>query len=167
MAEYAGSFEKFEGARKAAYLDLLSKGYGKTLAAHHVGVSHAIVCAYRKEFPEFKDEETEAQMNANGQVEAALFNEAIGGDVSACREWLHNRDPENWQDRRKLFHAAGLPEQPTGALPAEAKPEEIDSSIRELIAYKPPEDAPSESPSLPPGITLNGEHNGERNGTSG
>lgn len=41
-------------------------------------------------------------MQRNGQVEDALFQAAVSGNVTACLAFLYSRDPENWSDRRRM-----------------------------------------------------------------
>jgi hypothetical protein len=79
------TFEKFSAIKREKYLKLLREGNHRTTASRAVGVSHALVCMYRQAYPEFAQEEEHAEMEANGQVENALFQAAIKGNVTACQ----------------------------------------------------------------------------------
>lgn len=104
MPDGVPTFEKFSAKKREAYLTKLRKGNHKTAASRSVGVSHALVCLYRQANPEFADLEEQAQMEANGLVENALFQSAVGGNVTACQVWLYNRVPDRWQDKRNVEH---------------------------------------------------------------
>ena len=53
----------------------------------------------------------QAELEANELVENALFQAAIGGNVTACQVWLYNRMPDRWADRRNV-RIGGEPEHP-------------------------------------------------------
>jgi hypothetical protein len=104
----ATKFGKFGDNKKAAYLEALRGGNHRYTAARSVGVSAELIRLYRKAFPAFGDEEDEAEKEANGAVENALFQAAVGGNVTAQQVWLYNRCPERWKDQRNLNIRKGL-----------------------------------------------------------
>jgi hypothetical protein len=66
-----------------------------------VRVSNELVRLYRKSHPEFCVEEEEAEREACGHVEDALYQAAVGGNVRACETWLYNRAPDRWRESNK------------------------------------------------------------------
>ena len=46
----------------------------------------------------FADAISEAEGDAHGKVENALFEAAISGNVTAIQVYLYNRDPKRWTD---------------------------------------------------------------------
>jgi hypothetical protein len=96
------SFAKFGDKKRDAYLQALRDGNHRYTSARSVGVSAELVRLYRKEFPAFAEEEQQAEAEACGRVEDALFQAALTGNVTACQVWLYNRAPERWKDQRNL-----------------------------------------------------------------
>jgi len=93
---------KFTANKREEYLALLSEnGLGRLRAAKQVGVTRHTVLAYAKDNPEFAEARDQAEMEANEQVENALFEAAKSGHVTACQVWLYNRMPDRWSDKRQ------------------------------------------------------------------
>ena len=93
---------KFTAPKREEYLSLISEdGLGRHRAAKQVGVSPPTVVSYAKDNPEFAEARDQAEMEANEQVENALFNAAKSGHVTACQVWLYNRMPDRWSDKRQ------------------------------------------------------------------
>jgi len=97
-------FAKFGTIKREKYLQRLAEGGRRYATAKEVGVSAELVRLYRKAFPEFSVAEEQAEMQANEQVEDALFQAAISGNVTAAQVWLYNRDPQRWKDQRNNKH---------------------------------------------------------------
>ena len=67
------------------YLEHLKNGHTRGYAATLVGL-------HRKT--------SEAESDAIGKVENALFEAATSGNVTAMQVYLYNRDPKRWTDKR-------------------------------------------------------------------
>jgi hypothetical protein len=97
-----GRREKFDAARKEAFLDLLRKGVRRGAACRKVGIARQTFDNHVNKSKSFKADVMQAEMDANELVETALFRNAIDGNVTAQQVWLYNRVPETWQDKRNL-----------------------------------------------------------------
>lgn len=92
---------KFDEIKREAYLQHLRDGMRRGKASEAVGVTRALVCDYKLQYPEFAIEESKAEMEANEHIVNALFDAAtVDRNVTAIQVWLYNREPENWRDRR-------------------------------------------------------------------
>ena len=96
-----GQSVKFDAIKREAYLELLREGGRRGASAVAVGITRQMVAVYAKENPEFADEVSKAEMEANELVEDALFQAARSGNTTAMQVWLYNRNPDRWADRRK------------------------------------------------------------------
>ena len=92
--------EKFDAEKKKAYLELLRNGGRRMASARAVGVNPRTVENHIKKDKKFAAELSRAEIEANQQVEDALYQAALSGNVTAIQVWLYNRDPDNWQDKR-------------------------------------------------------------------
>jgi hypothetical protein len=93
---------KFDKQKKLRYLELLSDGIGRIKASKDVGVHIVTVERHINKNQAFKDACSLAEMEADEEVENALFEAARSGNVAAAFGWLYNRRPDRWQDRRNL-----------------------------------------------------------------
>lgn len=94
---------KFTEEKRTRYLELLRQGARRMAAARAVGMNGGYVKEYKDRFPDFKQACDEAEMEADEQVERALYETAIEErDVKAQQTWLYNRLPERWMDRQQL-----------------------------------------------------------------
>lgn len=96
------AYAPFDDIKKEKYLDLLRDGIGRSVAIKTIGLSRQVLANHRNKYPEFKDEESRAEVFACERVENALFQSAIGGNVTAIQVWLYNRMPDRWSDRRHV-----------------------------------------------------------------
>lgn len=94
--------EKFDNIKRDVFLDLLRKGIRRVQACKKVGVTHKTFKTYFDNHPEFADEVSQAEIDANELIEQALYNTALKGNVTAQQVWLYNRCPDRWQDRRNI-----------------------------------------------------------------
>jgi len=99
---------KFTLKKRTEYLELLRGGQRRGPAAHAVGVTRQTVSEYKKRDLEFADLADDAEMDANEEVEDALFMAATSGNVTAIQVWLYNRWPERWRDARNLNVVAAV-----------------------------------------------------------
>ena len=93
---------KFDKQKKLRYLELLADGIGRVKASKDVGVHIVTVERHINKNQAFKDACSLAEMEADEEVENALFEAARSGNVAAAFGWLYNRRPDRWQDRRNL-----------------------------------------------------------------
>lgn len=98
----SGSPYKFDELKRKKYLELLSEGMRRGVAAKAVGMTRQAVWEYCQREPAFKKLISEAEMTADEEVEDALRMAAISGNVPAAFGWLYNRQPDRWQDRRNI-----------------------------------------------------------------
>jgi len=83
-------------------LELLREGSRRGTAAHAVGVTRQTVSEHKKRDPEFAALADDAEMDANEEVEDALYMAATSGNVVAAQVWLYNRWPDRWKDKRNI-----------------------------------------------------------------
>jgi hypothetical protein len=93
---------KFDEQRQADYLEHRAKGCGPLIASSNVGVTYQTVKNFRREFPEFKVLEREAEERSIQKIENALFRTAEGGNVRAQEFFLKNRKPKKWNDTQSI-----------------------------------------------------------------
>jgi len=93
---------KFDSIKKDEYLELLRQGHTRGLAASLVGIHRATVSTHMKKDNGFAEAVSEAESDAIGKVENALFEAANSGNVTAIQVFLYNRDPKRWSDRRSV-----------------------------------------------------------------
>lgn len=91
---------RFDRVRREEYLDLLRNGVRRGMAARQVGITSRTVQRWRIRHPKFGAKEIEAEMEANEQVEDALFQAASSGNTTAMIFYLTNREPDRWSDKR-------------------------------------------------------------------
>lgn len=91
---------KFDDIKKRAYLDLLRAGGRRHASARLVGVSPQTVINHMHQNPEFAEEVSRAEIEADDEIEDALRMAAISGNVTAALAWLYSRRPERWRDER-------------------------------------------------------------------
>jgi len=97
---------KFDSIKKDEYLALLRQGHTRGLAASLVGIHRATVSTHMKKENGFAEAVSEAESDAIGKVENALFEAAMSGNVTAIQVYLYNRNPERWTDRRSVHLGA-------------------------------------------------------------
>ena len=93
---------KFDSIKKDEHLALLRQGHTRGLAASLVGIHRATVSIHMKKDRGFAKAVSEAEGDAVGKVENALFEAATSGNVTAIQVYLYNRDPRRWSDKRNI-----------------------------------------------------------------
>lgn len=96
------SFRKFDKKTQELYFESLREGNSRFTAARASGVSYELIRQYRNLHPDWAEAERDAEREACGKVEDALFQAAQSGNVTACLAWLYSRDPERWKDQRNI-----------------------------------------------------------------
>ena len=94
--------------QKDEYVAALAGGARPVTAAETVGISPVVVIATRRADDAFDEACKIAEEQADEQVEDALFQAAVSGNVTACITWLFNRAPDRW----RAAHASAAPAQP-------------------------------------------------------
>lgn len=97
--------KKESKVRKDAYLKALSEGVLRGAASQAAGVSRITIWEWRRKDAEFNAACEAAELSAVDAVEDALFQTALGGNVTAQQVWLYNRAPDRWADRRNVRHS--------------------------------------------------------------
>lgn len=67
--------------------------------AHNIGINKATLYDWIKKYPDISDSLKNGKAVADYQVENALFNSALNGNVTAQIFWLKNRRPDKWRDK--------------------------------------------------------------------
>ena len=70
--------------------------------AHNCGVSMATFYEWKKKYPDFSEALKNGKEVVDYQVENALYQKALHGDVTAQIFWLKNRRPKRWRDKPEL-----------------------------------------------------------------
>lgn len=96
---------KFDAYKRAQYIKLITAGGRRYASAAAVGVSYETTRTYRYDHPDFDEELSAAEMQADEAVENSLYQTALGGNTTACLAWLYSRCPERWRDMRNVKHA--------------------------------------------------------------
>jgi hypothetical protein len=120
---------------KLALVDAMMRGATMGTAALEFGVSRQAIYNAMEKDPRFAEELNTARGTADDAVEAALYRNAIGGNVTAQIFWLKNRRPNEWRDAHEIdlankdgkpliyraYFADGIPVSPAAVpLPAAA-----------------------------------------------
>jgi hypothetical protein len=100
---------RFTDRRRDVFVEALRDGAWRTSAAQAAGVHFSTVRRHMITDAAFADEVEEAELDANTAVENALYERALGGNITACLAWLYSRMPDRWRDMR---HTAGPSIQP-------------------------------------------------------
>lgn len=67
--------------------------------AHNMGISRETLNQWRKKYPAISDTLKKGKEVVDFEVENALLNKALSGDVTAQIFWLKNRKPKQWRDK--------------------------------------------------------------------
>lgn len=97
-----GGTRKFDELKKTTYVRLLRQGVRRYKAAEIVGVSYPTVWTHLKSDPAFAEAVSQAEMAKLDEVEEALYETALAGNVTAQQVVLYNRRPDEWADQRML-----------------------------------------------------------------
>jgi hypothetical protein len=89
---------KMDANKKAEYLEQLRDGLNRGESARAIGVSRMTVWEHRKDDPDFDQACKDAQDEAVEEVEDALYESAVNGNVTAAIFYLKNRAPGRWKD---------------------------------------------------------------------
>ncbi len=105
---------RFSAERKEAALDALRRGSLRAAAARSAGVSKQTFYTAMKtksgRLTAFGKAVLDAETEALGEVENALWENAVSGNVPSMIFWLCNRAPDEWKQQmhRKLEYSGSV-----------------------------------------------------------
>lgn len=67
--------------------------------AHNVGINKATLYDWMKKYPDISDSLKKGKEVVDVQVENALLDNALNGNITAQIFWLKNRRPDKWRDK--------------------------------------------------------------------
>lgn len=67
--------------------------------AHNMGISRSTLAKWKTEHKNISDVLKRGKEVVDYEVENALLNKALNGDVTAMIFWLKNRRPDKWRDK--------------------------------------------------------------------
>ncbi len=79
--------------------DWVRNGASNKEIAKRLGISIDSFCEYQKEFSEFSEVLKKTREAVDGEVENALLQNALKGNITAQIFWLKNRRPKQWRDK--------------------------------------------------------------------
>ncbi len=68
--------------------------------AEKLGINPDTLYKYQKQYPEFSETLKKGKEIVDYQVENALLQNALDGNVTAQIYWLNNRKPKQWKNKR-------------------------------------------------------------------
>lgn len=113
---------KFTDTAKADYLDMLRQGNRRMAAAEAIDVAYSTIWRAMKADDDFARAVELAERRADEEVEDALYQAAISGNLTAIQVWLYNRWPDRWKDQRgraELHRVAASVNEPIVEAPEE------------------------------------------------
>ena len=69
--------------------------------ARNMGINPATLYEWKKKYPKISKSLKRSKDVADRQVENALFENAINGNITALIFWLKNRKPDKWRDKQE------------------------------------------------------------------
>lgn len=93
---------KFDEVKKTYYIRLIRQGFRRYRAAEMVGLSYGTIARHMDREPDFARAVSEAEAAKIDEVEEALYETAIAGNVTAQQVVLYNRRSEAWADQRMI-----------------------------------------------------------------
>ena len=79
--------------------DWVRNGATDAEIAKRLGVSRDSLIEYKKAYPEFSDILKKNKDYVDQQVENALLQSALNGNITAQIFWLKNRRPKQWREK--------------------------------------------------------------------
>lgn len=69
--------------------------------AQNMGINPTTLYEWKKKYPKISNTLKRSKDVADRQVENALFENAINGNITAQIFWLKNRKPDKWRDKQE------------------------------------------------------------------
>lgn len=67
--------------------------------ANKLGITESTFYKYKQKYSEFSESLKESKEEADVNVETALYQAAINGNITAMIFWLKNRCPKQWREK--------------------------------------------------------------------
>jgi hypothetical protein len=94
---------RFSKIKQEEYLDALREGGRRGKAARAIDIDPSTVWRHMRDeaghLTEFGHAVLQAEAEADEEVETALYDAAVSGNVTAIQTWLYNRKADKWQPR--------------------------------------------------------------------
>jgi cytidylate kinase len=74
--------------------------------ADNMGISVSTLYHYKNKYPKIDKALKKGKEVVDRQVENALLDKALNGNVTAMIFWLKNRKPQQWRDSQSIEHTA-------------------------------------------------------------
>lgn len=69
--------------------------------AKNMGVSRTSLSNWKNQYPEILEALKKGKSVVDFEIENALFEKALSGDIRAIIFWLKNRKPKEWRDKQE------------------------------------------------------------------
>ena len=92
-------YETHVAPRLEEVKDWVRNGATDLEIAKRLGISESTYFEYKKEYSEFSESLKETKEYIDGQVENALLQNALKGNITAQIFWLKNRRADKWRDK--------------------------------------------------------------------
>ena len=92
-------YETHVAPRLEEIKDWVRNGATDEEVAQRLGISRSTFCEYKNGFSEFSDTLKETKEIVDSQVENALLQNALKGNITAQIFWLKNRRPDKWREK--------------------------------------------------------------------
>lgn len=95
-------YETHVAPRLKEIKDWVRNGATDEEIAKRLGISRDSFYEYKKKYSDFSDILKETKEFVDGQVENALLQNALNGNITAQIYWLKNRKPKQWRDKVEI-----------------------------------------------------------------
>lgn len=92
-------YETHVAPRLGEVADWVRNGATEREIAERLDIAMSTFCEYKKGFSEFSEVLKKTRDSVNGDVENALLQNALKGNITAQIFWLKNRRPKLWRDK--------------------------------------------------------------------
>ncbi|MDR1465430.1 MAG: helix-turn-helix domain-containing protein [Oscillospiraceae bacterium] len=134
-----GKYEKWETEEGFILLQGWARdGLSNEQIAQNMGIAAATLYSWREGHPEILEAIKKGKEVADYEMENALYEKGIRGDVAAQIFWLTNRRPEKWQNRQRMDAKAVIEAQASLAVRSDPYEELTSDELRGLLAQEPP-----------------------------
>lgn len=92
-------YETHVAPRLGEVADWVRNGATEREIAERLDIAMSTFCEYKKGFSEFSEVLKKTRDSVDGDVENALLQNALKGNITAQIFWLKNRRPKLWRDK--------------------------------------------------------------------
>lgn len=92
-------YETHVASRLGEVADWVRNGATEKEIAERLDIAMSTFCEYKKGFSEFSEVLKKTRDTVDGDVENALLQNALKGNITAQIFWLKNRRPKLWRDK--------------------------------------------------------------------